>query len=276
MISKILYDISWIQNRKTNIKDAFKFFFLFLIVYTFIMGIFLYVSINPIISQVEHTILTQTPNFKATMQNGILTINELKQPYVIRNSQSHSPMILFDTKHNPEITDSSTIALFKQKGGVIIQKTGITVYQSSPNKIETHLWKNTKIPNGSLTKIQLFSVIKKIMGWFVLLLIPILYIGLCIMIIIPLLIVTLLVNIVTSLTKKQLTYKELLSIGLYAVVLPVLVNFIIADLLHTNIPFLFSLLLFIWMLAIIFHKNETPKPDKLRKVTVEDLQPKTE
>lgn len=211
--------------------------------------------------------LAEAPNFQAVLNNGAFTIAGVPQPLVIKGLGENF-IVALDTASTTTSTVDSYLDSSAQSG-LLVTNEKVELYNGVTGEQKTQNWKGT--PDFSINKTKLNELVGKYLNfsWLAagsVLFFLLVFIGNVIVRLMALLSVVVIVFILAKFARQSWKFKELFTIGLFAITLPLLLEALLGALSGAMIP-IFFLALLAFMLALVFTKNDgAVKKDETKQV----------
>jgi hypothetical protein len=222
------------------------------------------------IKEIRTVIDNKIPDsFVAEVKNGTLHIQGIEQPFYYNataddsfkelsatSSLKNAFLMVIDTV-NPTSSLSLNSLLDKNSAsGVLVTQSQVEIYDAKTNRTQIQYIKD--IPDGALTKNDIKQFADKLTNPLIAVILIFIfiafYIGTIISKLVSILIVSVIALIVSSISGKTWKFGELFTVGLFAITLPSVLNSI-ATLVGVHIPYLFTLILLAFMLALVLTKD---------------------
>lgn len=271
-----IFDFRALAGQRANIKGGLAYFFILIFVLTLGFGSFVSWQTVKFYKMVKVEFQNQVPDFQADFESGKLKITKLEQPYNFEyitlgreNFNSTRLFIYVDTVSTSTLTGVERLnSLLKDKTDVVTLLTDEEIIFYNGNKGgETTINKFSEIPETSFDKEKIKGFLDKagqymplvIFGIFV-----IVYFSQAFFKMLFLVFWSLILLVVSKIAKKGWKYKELLSVGLFAITLPATFSFFYF-IFNWRLPFVYIILYLVIMILVIF-KAESKKEETLIKV----------
>ncbi len=251
---KSVYDLTWLKLQRNNPKKAWGYFALLAVMVSVLWLVPDIFKVPGTVKELRENVVKEVPEFQATLKGGVLSVANLPQPYVLKDS---GYVLVVDTVS----TDTPALASYlsgENASGVLISRKAIETYDDSRGQSRSQDF--AQIPDGSFNRSDLVSVAQKILspGSTVLLIIIMVLVSYVIVFVgklISIVIIAFLVKIIARIMGRHWMFGELFTVGLFAVTLPSFIN-LIAAWSGAYIPYLHSLALFAFLLAMVITKDE--------------------
>jgi hypothetical protein len=275
---KSTHDFKWIAAQRYKMVRAFVYFFvLFFVVVLIRGGLFVQKVPNQIAShwgEVESTL----PDFSIEVADGELAISEIEQPYrhIFEGDDGESLLLYIDTLTTSSVGTEEALGENEDMYAVILTSKKVKFYDHELGRTETE--DVGQFPAFSFTKDQIKTEIEKwtegavptlfVVGVFLVTL----FMGLGKLF--YLLILSWLVYVVARADKKPWKFGQVYTVGLYALTIPILFQWILQAVLSITIPYVYSILAFAMMFGVIYkggakddkespgEQPEVPEPPK--------------
>lgn len=220
------------------------------------------------ITDTSNSLSTTVPDFRATFAQGHLHVTELPQPFVRDITANDGSTTVLRIVVDTTATTTPAIETYKTNEASVILVTadGFSNYESGRDRIQTQSWHN--ITNTStVSRADVLSVVQKLAGTVGYFIAPVVivffYIVGMVVTLFGSLIVSLLVWLVALVLKRSWTFGQVFVISLFAVTAPMIVDLLLS-VIGVSIPFVFSILLGVYMLVAILrqpiHTHDVPPP----------------
>ncbi|MBI5729055.1 MAG: DUF1189 family protein [Candidatus Magasanikbacteria bacterium] len=251
-----LSNLTWLKQQKHATGAAWKYFLLFAVLLTLASAIPLVASFPAAVRELKDKVMSNVPDFQATLKQGTLSVVGFPQPYIYRDKESGFVFVV-DTFS----TSSVALANYLKEdagGGIRIGKDEVEMVDSLRGETRTQTWKN--FPDYSITKAGLIQKITAysgpgmaalIMGLVLILA----FFGIALGKLWSILFVSLIAYIVSAVARRGWKWGELFVVGLYATTLPSIIAVAFA-LFRVQIGFVHFLALLAFMLAVVLTKEE--------------------
>lgn len=259
---KSSYDLEWLQQRATFLKQAWGYFFSFVFLLTIVTLVPLFWSLPQFVRQVRQVVNESVPSFTAHIKAGRLQIEELEQPYIYKSPEENDSFFVYvDTV----ATDTPTIGdVLKQHGrsGILVTQDAVQIYDNGQGRF----FDFRSFREGTWTKADMVNLLNRLS-------VPVLILGIFLIMIIFFIggvvgklfagaIIVFLVWLVARMMKRPWMYGELFVVSLYALTLPS-VLLLVEQWVSISIPWLYTIALLIIMGLVVWHKK--PKEEAERK-----------
>lgn len=220
---KSLYDLNWLRERRGELGKAFSYFFLFIF---FVSGLYfapLAVKImrGDWVVGAQKALNEKIPDFTAMVAGGELSVAGVDQPFVFYDKEENFVFVV-------DTVSTATIRLedYLQDGaasGAIVTKYGFEAYDSQQGQSRAQSFKN--FGNFSFNRGNLINIANKFLSKPALFIYSLavfffMYVGTVIRKLVLVLLASLLVFWAAKIAKKDWKYKNILSVGLFALTLP--------------------------------------------------------
>lgn len=249
-----IYDLAWLKLQKRSAKHAWGYFALLVLLITVLWMVPVAVRLPGVAKQFKEQVAKNIPEFQATIKDGKLQVDGLQQPYIVKDGDF---VVIVDTVSTTTPALSSYINT-DAEGGVLLTRETVETYDNDTGQSRAQNLKN--IPDLQFNQDTIIGFANKFLSpgfiaVFIVLMIVGVYIGLFIAKLVSILIITVIVKIITALSKRAWTFGELFTTGLFAVTLPSFIS-LVCGWIALYIPFLHSLALLAFLLAVVFTKDE--------------------
>ena len=264
-----IVDLRWLRTQRKETNKAWMYAIFFLLVMGVVRDSYLLWGIPSFIHEARTGIAQSLPNFRAEIKNGELIVTDLPQPYTYRLPTEDGDValkVVVDTlsTSTPAISD---ITPSDEETVVLITKTAMTI-RSDGGRTQTQEWRT--MPDGTLTKEQVTNFLQYWAGRIGYFIAPVLIVLFFIFgtlgKLIYLALLSLVVWLVTLFAKRDWKYKEIFTVGLFALTAPTMLQ-ILLFWSGLHIPFVYSVVLAAYLFAVVFGRfeatevyKETPPP----------------
>lgn len=265
ILYRSIYDLTWLKLQKRSAKRAWGYFAVFVLLVTVLWAVPASVRLPGEASKIKEQVIKNIPEFQASFKGGKLQVEGLQQPYVVKDNNF---VFVVDTvsTNTPEL---SSYLSDEFDSGVLVTRDAIETYDNGGGgQTRTQNLKN--IPDTQFNQETIIGLANKFLSpWFIALLILFMiigvYIGSFVAKLVSILVVTVIVKIVSAIGKRGWTFGELFTTALFAVTLPSFIR-LVFNWLGIYFPFIHSLALLAFLLAVVFTKDEAeaivPASDK--------------
>lgn len=260
-----LYDAAWLYAKRTNMRQAWSYFFVFTVFACLVSLIPAYIAMPVAVGAVKNVVQTKVPDFKATMNGGTLAVEQLAQPWTLEQEDDGDKIrIVVDTTSSS--TQSAGTHLQGGVSAVLINSHQLEMYDARIGESRTQDWSN--VPNFTFTKNDLVSAVNSLSqpGSQVFIAIALTLAVICGALIgnlWSLLIVTIIVFLLAKLLRRAWGMKELFTIGLYAVTLPTILGIVFAVFgLASGLVYFLALLAFMISVTLTKEKEVPVEPQQ--------------
>lgn len=259
------YNFSWLRSQTNSGKKAANYIVLFILLLSLCTAVFLSYMAPKKLATLRDDILTQVPDFSATIENNNLTVNNLEQPYKF---DGDDVIILIDTTASSSDFDFEEYVDGSKKDILYFTSTTLYTYDGSggySNSITYH-----DVPNNTFDKqfVMKYSDdflhnTKLFFGVFLLMS----FVGFSVFKLLNLLLVSLIVLLINKNSNGvKLSFGQIYTMGLFALTGPsVLVA--VLHLFGYSIAFLYSILLIIILVVATSNKYSNQKIEEKIEIT---------
>lgn len=263
-----LFDVAWLAAVRREFKRGLKFFFLFdLLVSALLAGMVVLILLITVNAS-KKDFIANLPDFRAEITSGTLRVDGIIQPFTQQIPQGPFLFVL-DTISSSSPSVQSLVR--DPKGDIIvINRQRIEVFSESRNERQNYEFAD--LENGTLTKADVAAALTwatgpyGVISGFILLLVT-LFITIAVGHFGSLVVVSSVALIVATLLKRPWRYAELFTVGLFTPVFPLLI-FVVATVIGFGVPYLYSLTLLAFLLAVIITAKRLP-PENVTALPVE-------
>ena len=253
-LKKSVYDVAWLRQQKNQSKKAWGYFLVFLLIMMAIATVPLLIGLPAVVGEVR-TKVKEIPDFQATLKDGKLVVTGLAQPAVFKSDGNF--VIVIDTAPTSSIMLKSFLEHAGQSG-ILVVSDRMELVDGSTGQQKIQYWKG--VPDFALNKVDLLEKTEKYLspGWlavFVILFSILAYIATVAAQLLSIFFVALIVLVVAKVRRQAWQFKELFTVGLFAITLPTIIAAIFT-LLGFGTSLVQFLALLAFMLAVVFTKEE--------------------
>lgn len=262
---KSLYDFKWIALQRQSFIRAFAFFFVFFFAVVGVRGWFFMEDAPAAISGHWETVQAELPEFSIEKTDDGLSFVGLDQPFVKEFEEDGEQVTVYiDTVSTSSVSIEDVLGEDADRYGVIVTSKKLKFFDPTTGRTEVE--NISQLPNFSFTKAQVGEEIAKwtdklFPGLFVAgVFFFTIFLGVGKLI--YLLILSWLAYVVARSDKKQWTFGQIYTIGLYAIAPAILFQFVVTFF-NTQIPYVYSLLALGMMYMVVYkgieEKQQPPK-----------------
>jgi hypothetical protein len=246
-----LFDVTWLASVRAERKRAWKFFFGFSLIMSLIFGGISIPIIVPALRAIKKEVVTNLPDFKADIASGTLKVTGIMQPFVQRDPEGPFLFVLDTVSSSTPTIDS----LVKKPEGqiIVVNRAGVEIFSEQQN--ERTVYSFSEFGTISVDRSLVIQFADRLTSFtgsalITLVLTCIVFTTLVLGHIVSLILVGGIAFIISSFLNRPWRYGELFTVGLFAPALPFLITCVIT-ILGFNIPYLYSLSLLAYLLAVI-------------------------
>ncbi len=258
---KSFYDYTWVAAQRHSLMRAVVYFFVFFFVVVGARGWFFMKSAPAAIGEHWQTFETTLPDFSIEKTDEGFTVLGIEQPYTQELEEDGETVIVYvDTVSTSSISMEDVLGEYDNTYAVLITSKKIKFFD--PETGRTEVEDIGRLPNFSFTKAQIGEEITQwtdslfpglyLLGVFLFTL----FLGAGKLI--YALLLSWFIYVMARSDKKAWKYGEVFTISLYALTLPILIEWAIS-VFYTGIPFLYSILILGIMYAIVY-KSDSDTP----------------
>lgn len=245
-----LFDFRWLKERRNNSGSAWSYFFLFVFLLAGLILIPLFVQMPSDVKELRALADKNLPEFQLQLKGGELTINNVEQPFVLKEKDF---VLVVDTAITTDVQLKNWLE-GENMSGVLITRNHFEAYNAVKDSTQIQSWK--EMPDFSTTKAELVTFMDKWFRPLAMWLIGVvmfvgLFIGLIVTKLLTLLFVSLFALVVSGVAKKGWTFKQLFNVGLFALTLPSIL-LIALGWAGGQVSFLYSAILLAILLLVVF------------------------
>ena len=247
---KSLYNAEWLKSRRAAPQAAWSYFAILVFVVSVISALTISGLVYPELRKIKDALVSSMPDFEAKFNKGTLTIYKLPQPYIFSTPEKDLTIVV-------DTVTTSSVAITDYVSSTPPASIFITKYRIEVNEeggmSRTQKWE--KIPDETITRKDVTDTAEKILRpWLFLLMSFVLFIGLFIGFFVSklytIVVAVLVASVFARFTNRDITMRELFTIGLYAITLPTLISALFL-VIRVSIPYVQFLALLAFMLAIV-------------------------
>ncbi len=223
-----LFDIEWLRSMRSNSKAAWGYASIFI-------GIIAIIHILPMVlfllprglHDVESALQSEVPEFTAEVKNGVLSVNNLPQPFIREEvSDDITLRLVIDTVTTTPLTVQSFIKEKDRDMVILVTRSAVSLYDGSDGTTDVEPISGS--PDSVFTKadlVAMFAKIKQLGVPFIQVMVTVGFTLLSYVLkLMYLLILTLIMYVIVRFRKLSWSYRELLTVGLFALTLPTLIQ----------------------------------------------------
>ena len=244
-------------EQRTRLGRALVYFFLLFFFVVLAVGYSFARELPSLALRYWSDVTSSAPELVVSVQNGTLSVDGLEQPYrhIFDSEDNGDSMLVY-----VDTVSTSSVSIDEARGDVtesiptlVVTSKLIKVYDEHLDVVQTEYIEH--FPAFSLTKDQVGERIRSlsdaIIPWFLLLGVFVVTFVLGAWKLSYLAILAWLVYVVARADKKPFTYWQIVTIGLYAITVPTLIQGI-SILIGQQIPFLYSVLLLFFLFGAVY------------------------
>ncbi len=255
VLYRSLVDPIWLKVQSNFLGVAFRYFFLLSVVIVALLVVPTLVTLPGEWKHLQQTTIDTVPPFKAELKKGVLTVTGLAQPW---QWQTDRFGLLVDTVTTSTLASADIINRLGWPAGVLITRGQFEVFNQDTGQDDIRSW--TRMPDFVIAKqdvLDMFNRVNSSTGLkvgFGIVLLVVSYLAFVLVKLFSLVVLAALVLLIARIGHKQYTFKQIYTLGLYTVIVPVAIT-VLSGLLPITIPYLFSAVWVAWLLAIVFTKD---------------------
>ncbi len=255
-LSHSLFDPKWLKAQSLFFARSLRFFLVISAVVSIVFVLPAIIRLPGALRQAERRFVANIPEFTATVTNGTLSVAGIPEFYY---GDADEFGLIIDTRASSTLASLRGQADSDWLAGAALTREQFEVFNAETNQDEVYTWK--EFGDWSLSKGQVVGYITHLNNsvWFKTLLsialIILGFVGFVLVRLISLLVITGVAIALSRAAKKTITFKQIYSLGLLTIVVPIIVTELIG-LLPITIPYLFSVTWLAWILAVVFNKEE--------------------
>lgn len=262
------YNFEWLRAQANNGKKAANYIVLFILFLSLVSALFLAIMTPKMLREVRDEIFSQVPDFTASMENNILTVTDIDQPFVFEDEEV---ILRLDTTSSS--TDFDFASFVSGKSADVVYFTSTTLYSYDGATGVERIMDYRDFPNKSFTKASLQELTDDFLGntklFFGIFLIMS-FIGFSVFKLVNLLFVSLIILLINKNSQSEkLKFGQIYTIGLFALTGPS-VLIVVLRAFQLNISFLYSILLLVILVIATGKKVEMTKVEGETKVLEAD------
>jgi hypothetical protein len=262
-------DLAWLRAQRKNENKAWAYFFSFMLFIILIQMLALLVTVPRSARQMWHRVQGNIPHFSAMVEEGRLSIDGLEQPFIFESEENGERFrMVIDTQSDVGISEEEVFDNTLDTG-ILITEGHMAFYDAESGHMQTQAFPQDAHWQFDRDDFVTFGdrFVGNILPFLIPLAIFFVFLFWSAAKLIYLLFVSLLVWLAGMFGNRSWEFTEVYIVGLYAITLPTLVNLLLAWL-AVPFPFLYTIILFALLLAVLFgeeKKKTTPKPQKKQK-----------
>jgi hypothetical protein len=261
-IYRSIFDLDWLGAQQYEKAKAWSYAFLFLLAATILHFGSLLWTVPKIVNEASMSFTTAVPDFQATFAHGTLAVTGLDQPFVrdITSDETHSTVlrIVVDTTS----TTTPSVETYRVSDMPLILVTAHGVTNVDTVRAQTESWDRITATT-TITRGQITAVVDRLagtVGYFVApVVIVAIYVGTLVGAGLHVALIALLVWLISLAMKRNWTYGQVYTIGLFAMTAPILLGLLL-DVAGFPIPFVNSILMGAIMLSAIARASRPTIP----------------
>ncbi|MDD2657034.1 MAG: DUF1189 family protein [Patescibacteria group bacterium] len=266
------YNFAWLRMQSDSGKKAANYIVLFILGLSLVTATFLSYTTPKKLVDLRDSILTQVPEFSATMENNHLTISDLDQPYVF---EDENLIIRIDTTASS--TDFNFDEFVNAKDKDILYFTSTSLYSYDGAGHYKNLVSYNDIPNKTFDKEFIINSTddflhntKLFFGLFLLMS----FVGFSVFKLLNLLLISLIVFLINKNSQSdKLSFGKIYTLGLFALTGPSVIVAILR-IFNYSVSFLYSILLLVILVLVTSQKVVMTKiegdKDKVLEASLEN------
>lgn len=218
-----LYNFKWLRDQKNNKSWAWGYFLLLMILVAGLTSISLGFKYYDSIPSVKNNLYKELPEFQAEVKNGQLEVSGIYQPYI----KDYSSLAVVVDTNATNTLDIKSFAKQEKQSVLLVTKNNFEMYNGIDKTIKTQAIKdfdNFKTDrNEILKKAEVFFSGKMVVIFTVASLI-ILFVALTVKTLLNILVFSFLFYTIAKQQKTNWKFKEVFTVGLFAVTLPLILT----------------------------------------------------
>ena len=252
---KSLYDFEWIAGQRGTGLRGMKLVALLAGMSCIVAMIFMSQSITHVAGDIQEEV-RQLPDFTASFEGNVLAVSGIEQPFTKRfGATDHTdggvPVVLFVDTQADTVTDPKTLQEEDEDVVISVSKDGVGFFDPAQNRTET-FWYPEDV--SSFTKEDVVGMVGKLigvygyaLGFFAALIMVFMVFAWKLA---YLLLLTWFAYVYNRLAKKQWTFSALYGVGLYTIICPSLVFFVLTAF-GVFLPYGYSVLVLVFFFMIL-------------------------
>lgn len=218
-----LYNFKWLRDQRNNSRWAWGYFFLLIFLVAGLSTISLGYKSMEEAPKIKQALYSELPEFQAELKNGQLQVNNLIQPYI----KSYDKLaIVVDTVATSTVDVKSYV---KQDGQsvMLIAKDVVTIYDAQDKSVKTQTLKeygDLKFDRAGVLKIVDTMFSTKMFLIAVVVILVLMFIFLAASNLLNVLFFSFLFYTITKRLKSEWKFKEVFTVGLFTVTLPLVLT----------------------------------------------------
>ena len=267
-LHRSVYDPVWVAKQRGSLGRAIVYAILFLFIVVSVRGILLFKDAPKEITSIWEHMSATVPDFSATLEDGSLLVEGIEQPYtfVIDEEGEDEVLLYINTIATSSIAieDVMTVAKDESSHVFLITSKKLKIFDADTG--ETNIEDLSQFPNFATTKDEIgeyvISFAQTYLPWIIAIGAIVVTLFVSIGKALFLLLMSWLVYIIARADKKQWKMKEIYTVGLLVLTVPVLVQWFILPILSVPIPFVYSFLLAGYMFWVVYKGKKSKQTQK--------------
>lgn len=269
-VYKSLYDVRWIAGQRAGLGRAIGYLSALIFVISLVLVCVTGRTWVAGITGIWQDLLADAPEATFQVASGTLSVSGLEQPYrhEFQREDGSVTLLYVDTVSTSSVPlsgildeeESVPVVLVTSKKIKIFDDTGTELYTDNIQSLPDMTVQSSQVTD----MLNSVSSPRKMFGIFfgIALLVGIIILGSKLL---SLLVVAWLVYIVVRADKKAWTYRQIYTVGLYALTIPILVDVLSIVALGTTLPFVHTIVLFVILFGVIYRGGIESKSKELGK-----------
>jgi len=259
-VSKSVWDVQWLREQRKAGGRAWSYFFIFMLVIVLLQTVTLLWALPKGANEFWTEAKSEIPEFQAdyTPEGGLL-VEGVEQPYIFEEEDDGQSMYLYIDTLTTTTLAAEDIFPENIDIGILVTAQKATIYQESESKYETVVFRDISDESWDFTNEDVVEWGDKILAWIVWILAPIITLFMFIFWSIGKLVflawASLLAWLIARFGGKKWEYKDVYTVGLYAITLPTLVNLLLMAV-GQRIKYIYVLLLVGLLVWVMYAGNE--------------------
>jgi hypothetical protein len=267
-------NIRWLRDMRGKPNSAWTYFFSFMLFVVLVQMITLMITVPRDTENMWRRTQVRIPEFSATVEEGILHVSDLEQPYIVEGEEGGGRFrFVVDTGSDTAISEDDVFDSTLD-AGILITAEHMSFYDAESGQVRTQSFPRDAHWRFNRNDLVTFGdhFVGKILPFLIPLAIFFVFLFWSAGKLVYLLMVSLLVWVAGMFGGKEWKFPEVYAMGLYAITLPTIVHVVLAWA-GVRLPFVYTILLFALMLSAVLLDNKkkktTPKskPRTKRKTT---------
>ncbi len=264
---RALYDHKWMRKNRHDMGRAGAYFVFFVLFLSALYAGFFSWKIPRLVEQYRAPVMERIPEFEMKIEQGRMRVDKLNEPYVFTGQgNGEEIVVVVDTQTDPDQVSLSNFVDTDSQIGFMLLRDRVLIHDPGQNQTRVQYY-DQDLSGVSLTRSDMDKWANRLsagLPYFVFFLILLgFFAALVIGKLVYLAIISLVIWTSARLGYRDWTYKQVYTLGLYAVTLPSLAKFLF-DIFGHPLPYIYTILLLTVMMAAVFMGVKNGRKDKRR------------